>query len=268
MSGRLHRALHAVLPHHDPVAADTAAWRSTRLGEVDPRLKLVFLAAALGVNLLSHRWTTCALLFGLALAGFACQGRRLLAANTLRLLPGLVVAAPVGLIRALLDPPPYVAQLRLGPVGLHLSQAGLGAGALLAGRILGGLALIALLTASTPIPRMLAALTWFRVPGPVLEVAGLMYRYLFVLLDEAERLTCAQRLRARRASRRLRLREASVVGGGLLIRAYDRAQVVAEAQALRSGSGPAARAPLGRPGWGEISAAGLVLAAVAISAWW
>ena len=68
-------------------------------------------------------------------------------------------------------------------------------GLLIGSRVLGAVSVMLLLSSVTPAHRILQALRWFRVSKGWVEIAMLMYRYTFTLLDHATDLAEAQRLR-------------------------------------------------------------------------
>ncbi len=255
MAGRLHQALHALAPHHDPLTADAEAWRGTWLSKVDPRLKIAFLCAAVLANLVSQSWVTGASAIAISLVGLVL-GQGLRVRRTLvRLTPGLVAAVPLVALRSLLGPPPYLWTWTLGPIGIHPSAAGTAAASVLFWKVTGGLALVALTTASTPPPCFLSALRWYRMPEVVLETASLMYRYLFLLLEESERLGSAHKLRSRNWRVGRQPQVTAMIAGSLLIRAYDRAERVAEAQSMRLSARREHQIALAPPRWDHLGAA-------------
>ncbi len=97
-----------------------------------------------------------------------------------------------------------------------------------------------LLTAVTPFPEVIHALHHLRFPRLIVAVIAFMYRYLFVLGDEALRLLRARQSRsarvdARRGGGTLRWR-AGVAGGmagQLFLRSYERSERVYAAMASR-----------------------------------
>lgn len=100
-----------------------------------------------------------------------------------------------------------------------------------------------LLTAITRFADLLWAMGALRIPGPLVATIGALYRYLFVLLDEAQRM-----LRAR-ASRSVRLpgtarpalawqaRIAGSMVGSLFLRALERSERVYTAMSARGYDG-------------------------------
>lgn len=99
------------------------------------------------------------------------------------------------------------------------------------------LAIMIVLAATTPFWRLVGVLRTLRVPALLVTVLSLMYRYLFLLVEES------QRLRRARASRTLRTpsrwgqwRTTGGTIGQLFIRASDRAERVYDAMRARGWS--------------------------------
>ena len=123
---------------------------------------------------------------------------------------------------------------------------------------------VLLVVSTTPLPGLLRAIEWFGVPRFLLMVAQFIYRYLFVVAEEAQHMSKAGLARGATASglvaRRERFRAAAGALAVLFARSYGRAEDVHRAMLARSFSGrfpaPAAR----RSGWTDIV---FVLAALA-----
>lgn len=92
-----------------------------------------------------------------------------------------------------------------------------------------------LLVATTPFSDLLAAMRSLRVPAVLLATISFMYRYLFVLVDEAMRLMTAREARSVGTGRTLAWR-ARVLGGmigSLFIRSYERSERIYAAMLSR-----------------------------------
>jgi cobalt/nickel transport system permease protein len=109
------------------------------------------------------------------------------------------------------------------------------------------------LTSSTPFPELLQAMRAIRVPKLLVAVFGLMWRYLFVLVDEALRLARARSARSgypagsqTRPGGTVAWR-AKVTGGmagNLLLRAFERSERIYAAMLSRGYDGEARAVPL------------------------
>lgn len=96
-----------------------------------------------------------------------------------------------------------------------------------------------LLSATTSFPDLLWGLRALRVPRPLVSILSFMYRYLFVLADEALRLMRARASRAAAAegggggSLAWRGRVAGGMVGNLVLRAFERSERIYDAMVAR-----------------------------------
>lgn len=135
---------------------------------------------------------------------------------------------------------------------------------LLAARAFLSGAAIVLLASTTRFPLLLRGMVGLGLPQVMATVLSFTYRFLFVLVEEAERLEMAVRSRAPR--RRRRFRALAGAAGYLFLRTYERAERVYRAMLARGFSGePPAGEPL-RLGIPDAIAA-LVIAAFLGTAW-
>lgn len=107
----------------------------------------------------------------------------------------------------------------------------------LASRITGGVAVIATVGFSTGFTDLLAALSWFRIPREVTEVALFAWRYLFVLADDAQVIHSAQKNRLGYVGIRRSLRSFGTLAGALVIKAFDASQNMTTAMVQRGYDG-------------------------------
>jgi len=89
---------------------------------------------------------------------------------------------------------------------------------------------------STPLPQLLSAARFFRVPALLVEVTQLIYRYFFVLSAEAQTMRTAFLARGGRPGRRA-LQAASGIIAVLFSRSYEKAAVLHHAMCARGFSG-------------------------------
>ncbi|MBM4062916.1 MAG: cobalt ECF transporter T component CbiQ [Planctomycetes bacterium] len=152
------------------------------------------------------------------------------AAAVLVLAAALSRVPPRALLRRLLWLEPFVLGLALLAL---LQPGGLLVGAALLVRSTLSLATMVLLAATTPFADLLAVLRRLRVPRLLVTTIALMYRYLFVLADEAQRLRRARQSRTFTASRRHAWRSLATVVGQLFVRATARAERIYAAMVAR-----------------------------------
>lgn len=151
--------------------------------------------------------------------------------------------------------------------GLVIFSEGIAKGALLAARILGGTTMLLFLSLTTPLPELLRAARFFRVPAVLAELGTVMYRYIFLLLEEGARIHTAQRARRGFATFRTALRSSATLGGMLVLRTYDRAERSFAAMRCRGYRGSlvhSATEPMRRRDWAilllsEVALIGLCL---------
>ncbi len=96
---------------------------------------------------------------------------------------------------------------------------------------------VLLLAATTRLSDLLHALERFRVPGAFLMIVHFLYRYLFVLSEEAQHMRYAHRSRGAGRGWPLRLRAAAAAIGVLFVRSYARAERIHRAMLARGFAG-------------------------------
>lgn len=134
-----------------------------------------------------------------------------------------------------------------------------------------------LLTSTTPGLGLLSALRSLKLPEILVAVVMLMYRYLFVLVEEAQRMLRARAARSAAVGRGSggsliwRARIAGGMAGSLFIRTLDRSERIYMAMLARGYDGSIKQqvtAPLGRLAAGQMALSLALFAAIAISARW
>ena len=219
--------------------ATTAA--ASPLARLDPRLKLpMTMALIAGITLAPERaWAAYVLLWGLlaVLAGRAALTPWRLARLAALAFPFTLAAA--GLIFTTPGAPFFV----FG--GFAATVEGLGRFASIALRSWLAVQAALLLTLTTPLPDLLDAARWLRVPETLVAVTGFMLRYLVLLSDEAQQLQRARAARSgalpdyRPGGRLLwRARVAGGMVGNLFLRAYERSERVYAAMLARGYGAP------------------------------
>jgi len=212
-------------------AIESLAARDTPLARQDPRAKLVATLLFVVTAASFERYVVAGLLplalFPTVLAARGdIQGRLL--ARALWLASPLAVM--VGLFNPLFDRAPMVELAGIDVSGGWVSFASI----LVRFALTVSAALV--LVAGTGMPMLCAALGRLGVPQSFVTQLLLVYRYAFVLVDEAARMATARRLRAPDQPRP-GLSVYTAMVGHLLVRAVDRAQRVHRAMIARGFDG-------------------------------
>lgn len=95
------------------------------------------------------------------------------------------------------------------------------------------LLIVILLSSTTPFSELLRTLRKVRVPALLITTLTLMYRYLFVLIDETDRMRRARACRTFTPRRAHAWKSLSTVAGQLFIRASERADRIYAAMCAR-----------------------------------
>lgn len=201
---------------------------NNRIRGVDPALKACFVVAvlliclildepAVGLLAAGWMWALAALLAGLPAAAF---GRILLAEALFLLLVTMGVAVSLSTV------PPSMSgwAFSIGPLWISGTSEGADRAVHLLTRALGGTAAMNFLAMTTPLVDLVDLMRRLRVPGLLVDVMTVMYRYLFVLLDSFERMRLAQDSRLGYASLRRGLTSAGTLGSRVFVDAYRRSE--------------------------------------------
>ena len=204
------------------------------LARWDSRWKLAaILLAAFGFAAL--RSPVAAGLAGLLAVGLVLVGRVPVRAVRDRLLLVGLAVLPVVIVVPL-STLPGEATWAVGPVSV--SRPGLTAAVAVAFRAMAIGTLALALVRTAPLPRTLAAAHALRIPGVLIQIAQLAYRYAFLLAAEARRTQIALRTRGFRPRTDAHTyRTMGQAVGGLLVRGGDRAEGVAAAMRCRGFDG-------------------------------
>lgn len=168
----------------------------------------------------------------------------------LLLIAAMIARLPLG---ALLLRAGFVIPFSLMFAGVSwLAGDGARAAALLMRSYLSALAVL-LLVGTTPLPSLLRGLEFFKLPRVLILVAQFLYRYLFVLFDQAQHMRLAARSRTGPARftrmRRSRFQAAAGALSVLFARSHQRAEGIHRAMLARGFRGhfPAMAAHPARP---------------------
>jgi len=194
------------------VFSDHFAHRKNYLSEIDPRLKLFFVSAAIIIVLFS----------------FQPYGSLIVTFLSLVFLLNIRIPAKIILLR--LAAP-------LGIVALVTFVLGLSKGLLIMSKVLGCISLVIFLSMTTPVNKLLNAAFLLRIPKTWIEITMLTYRYVFVLLEDAIVIRDAQMVRLGYNGLMRSLKSLGRLAGAVVIRAYDQSISTYESMLLRGYKG-------------------------------
>ena len=210
---------------------------------IDARIKVV---AALGfifatTSLPPGAWPAFGLMIALvwSAALFSRVGIARIFRRSLLAVPFMLIALPTVFTR----PGAALFELDLGVGHLTATSSGLEFFGSVMLKSWTSVTAAALLTFTTPPMRLLSALGALRVPAILVAIVTLMYRYLFVLVDESQRLMRARRARSAASGPRSggsiawRARVTGGMAGSLFIRTLDRGERIYLAMLARGYDG-------------------------------
>jgi len=247
--------------------------RSSPVHQLDPRVKLLLALAFILTSALTPpgAWPVYILLLSLVIAvevlsdlGFVYVQKRSLLA-----LPFILAALPI-IFTTSGNP---LAIIPLGPWTLTVTQPGLERFISIALKSWISVQAAVVLAASTPFPALLTAMRAIHIPRLLVAIFGLMWRYLFVLVDEALRLIRARAARSGQSdssglrtggSLTWRAKIAGGMAGNLFLRAFDRSDRIYMAMVSRGYDGDVRTIPLSRLTGSQIAvlAAGFLILAL------
>jgi cobalt/nickel transport system permease protein len=245
--------------------------RPSLIHRLDPRVKFVLtLAFILATALTPPRaWPIYILLFSLVLSveilselgvGAILRRSSLALSFVLAALPVIVTVKGLPLL-----------SLPIGPWTLTVTLEGVERFASVAAKSWLSAQMAIVLAASTPFPDLLLAMRAIKIPRLLVAIIGLMWRYLFVLVDEALRLMRARQARSGHpatpgarvgGSIAWRARVTGGMAGNLFVRSFDRADRIYAAMASRGYDGEVrafAIPPIAPAQWSVLGAGMLVL---------
>jgi len=220
--------------------------RPSLVHRLDPRVKFVLALAFILATALTPpgAWPVYILLFSFVLSaevlselgvGNVLKRSSLALPFVLAALPVIVTVKGVALL-----------SLPLGPWTLTVTQEGIARFAGVAAKSWLSAQMAIVLAASTPFPELLLAMRAVGIPRLLVAIIGLMWRYLFVLVDEALRLMRAREARSghpAEAGARVggsvawRARVTGGMAGNLFLRSFERADRIYAAMASRGYDG-------------------------------
>ncbi|HQN75199.1 MAG TPA: cobalt ECF transporter T component CbiQ [Methanomassiliicoccales archaeon] len=203
---------------------DELAYRSAAL-RWSPAGKFLFALSLLVASLMATTLLVplVVLIIGVALLGYSVRFRFPKVIGLL-VLEGVGIIILGGLVVAIVTPGEAVWSLDLGLFKLIFSDTGLATASLVTLRALAGIGIMLFFATSTPIPHFADMLVRLKVPKEFAEMMVMVYRYSFMLLDEAGRMHLAAQCRLGFRGRMNTMRTYAKMMVGMFIRSMETAE--------------------------------------------
>ncbi len=127
--------------------------------------------------------------------------------------------------------------LEFGIFNLAITSDGFNLGFLVFARMLGGFSCLAFLALTTPTNEMFTVLEHLKIPKIVIELAMLIYRYIFVFLNEAVNMYHAQETRLGYHNMKKAYKSMGMLASNLFIRTWIRGEQAYQAMESRCYTG-------------------------------
>lgn len=211
---------------------DPSHWISS----IDPRVKLLSAMALLGM-VISCQGIAFPFLVSLLCLGLCFSLGVSIRTLAFRFSEPVFIAATVLVLKLFCAGNIPLFSLQVAGFELVGHRDGLMEGVHIVSRLAGGVSILAVVGFSTPFTELMAALSWLKVPQVLIDVALFAWRYLFLLLEDAQVVYNAQRNRLGYVGYRRGLRSFGTLAGVLVIKAFDNSQSITTAMVQRGYDG-------------------------------
>jgi cobalt/nickel transport system permease protein len=227
--------------------------RDSLIHRLDPRIKLIWAIGFILTNALMPfgAWPAFILLFALILSIelISMLGVGYVLKRSALAIPFVLAALPL----IFTVPGTTLLSFNIGPWAIHASYLGLDRFLSIAVKSWLSIQATIVLAASTSFPDLLVAMRSIHIPQLLVSIFGLMWRYMFVLVDEAGRLLRARASRSGTSdhagtkpggSVTWRARVTGGMAGSLFLRAFERSDRIYMAMVSRGYDGEVRSLPL------------------------
>ena len=230
--------------HHTHI--DRIASLSGPLHAMDPRVKLLAtLAFVLLVVLTPDGWFISFGAYAALLVLVMAVSRLPVSYIAVRSLTIIPFALAVSIFVPFITPGPVIREYSAGPFDVIVTSTGLIRFASLGLRALISFFATIMLVASTRFGDLMCAAGKLGMPSKIVAVMSFMYRYLFIVIDEASHMMLARDLRSFRGKKFSLLTASGGIIGALFVRSFEHAERLYNAMLLRGYNGkPATLAPM------------------------
>ncbi len=197
---------------------------NNKLRHVNPKLKFIFAISMLIISLISKSIIVPLLIF------FIVSFILLFIAKVPKRVYGVFIGIPLsfGILNLVLFAFLFgkVVWFYINIFGFKIPVYidGFDLGFLLFGRMLGGVSSMLFLALTTPMPELFYILRELKLPEEFVDMAMLIYRYIFVLYEEYERMKFAQESRLGEANLKSTYKSLGALAAHLFIRAWEKGE--------------------------------------------
>lgn len=220
--------------HH--TFSDMYARQNNWLTRVDVRVKLFYVISLLAINLWAKNICIPSLFLSVSFILLLSVKIPLIAILRSMLLP-VLFAMLILIIKGLHEGQTAWLSFSIAGYNILLKEEGLRSGLYTCSKVMGGISLLMLFSFTTTISLLCAGLKWFHVPNTIVELLAFIYRYIFHLLDVVSTMWTAQKSRLGHTSWKKTIKSLGILGGLLIIRAFERAERTYEAMYARGYEG-------------------------------
>lgn len=233
--------------------SDYFALRDNRLTRFDPRLKVVVVVALILSVVFSTQVFMPLLVFVFCLGCMLSIGIPLRTISVRFIPVAFVLIVLVGLRSFLVGATP-LHTFNIFGYDLTITTEGVREGLLIGSRVLGAVSAVMLSSFITTVPQLYSTLLWFHAPAIWVEIAAMVYRYVFVILERARSTILSQRARLGYVGTLRSLNSIGILAGTVFMRAFEQAEGTYRAMVARGYTGTMPVGKLDAFGAGRLAA--------------
>ncbi len=211
-------------------------YRKHFISRLDVRVRLLVVFAILAMVISCRGFFLPLMILGLSLA--LCLSLKVSArALMIRLAEPILIALVIVILKLFFSGQKPLFTFAMAGFTVTGYGDGLTAGLLIASRIMAATALVAVVSFSTAFTELLSGFSWLRAPRELIEILIFTYRYIFVLLEDAQIIYNSQKSRLGYSSWKRGLKSFGALAGALVIKAFEQSQAVTQAMVQRGYDG-------------------------------
>lgn len=210
------------------ISIDKYAYTS-KLRAIEPLQKLIFALLTLSVGLWADSlFISVSIFIIMTYATVKCGGTPLKYFIRLLLIPiaFLIISVSAVAIDVSVMPQDFIVSFSIQKLCIGVSESGLSEAMLLFFKTIASVTCLYFLALSTPIIDLLTVLRSLKVPKSIVEITGLVYKFIFILLETADNIFTAQNSRLGYVNITTAYRSFGILASTLFIRSYKRANNV------------------------------------------